>query len=61
MLLYATADYGIIIGVFGVEPDGKSDTRTANPKNNLRLVHPVYPSRVCLTRLRRAFYMKSDT
>ena len=58
--LSETPRHAILSTFFG-KADGKSNTRTANPKNNLRLVHPVYPSRVCLTRLRKAFYMKSDT
>ena len=41
--------------------DGKSDTRSANNKNILRLAPSVYPSRVCLTRWCRAFFMESDT
>ncbi len=46
---------------FRQTPDGKSDTRTAKQKKSLRPAPSVYPSRVCLTRWRGAFIMRSDT
>ena len=40
---------------FSAKPNGRSKTRTANPKNNLRLAQSAGPSRASLTRLCEAF------